>query len=98
MTLAQTRRRDTRIARALDSVLKDYTILELSREPDGLRRFSLANGRSTASVVSADANWAIAPTCTCPDAAKRTEWCKHVIAVLYREPALRGQLLDLFLG
>lgn len=98
MTTAQTRSRDARIARALDSVLKDYTILELSREKDGLRRFSLANGRSTASIVTADASWALAPTCTCPDAAKRTTLCKHVIAVLYREPSLRCQLLDLFLG
>lgn len=98
MTTAQTRTRDARIARALDSVLKHYTIVELPPGAEGLRRFSLSSGRSTPSIVTADANWATAPGCTCPDAAKRTAWCKHVISVLYREPALRGQLLDLFLG
>jgi hypothetical protein len=92
------RSRDTRIARALQTVLGAYTFTELTAPGERMRRFSLANGRSTPSVVTADPEWAQAPACTCPDAAKRAVWCKHVIAVLYREPGLRGQLLDLFLG
>ena len=92
------RTRDARISRALDSVLTTYTIVEVTRAGDPLRRYSLASGRSAPSIVTADPEWSTAPTCTCPDAAKRSTWCKHVIAVLYREPSLRGQLLDLFLG
>ncbi len=98
MTIAQTRSRDARIARALQAVLTTYAITEQPRDADGLRRFTLASGRSTPSIVTADESWTAAPTCTCPDAGKRTGWCKHIIAILYRDPALRGQLLDLFLG
>jgi hypothetical protein len=92
------RARDARIARALDSVLKTYDIVELPPERDGRRRFSLSSGRSTPSIVTADPNWEVNPTCTCPDALKQSAICKHAIAVLYREPSLRGQLLELFLG
>jgi uncharacterized Zn finger protein len=47
-------------------------------------------------------DWAVSPTCTCPDARRRAKehnegYCKHIIAVLLSNQDLRCQLMELFL-
>lgn len=85
--------RDARLLRAARVVLKDY---KLEAQGDG--KF-LVTGPNQPYRVTVSPEWSAAPRCTCPDNQRATTggYCKHVIAVLLREPALRCQLLELFL-
>ena len=91
--------RDARFLRAAGDVLKNYT-LQRSEVEDGSSLIEIKGGRRSYA-VTARADWAIPPTCTCPDAARRSHtnggFCKHVIAACIAHGDLRCQLLDLLL-
>lgn len=94
--------RDARFLRAAQEVLKNYNILGTGKPGrDGLLEFEVTGG-SAPYLVKAHPGWEQPPTCTCPDAERRARehnagYCKHIIAVLLGEDALRCQLLELFL-
>ena len=97
-TPATTAFRDARILRAAREVLGKYTLVPMPTAEVGISRFAVRGG-SEPYEVTVDPNWIALPSCTCPDAERRGDsWCKHVIGVMLQEPALRCQLLDLFLG
>lgn len=85
--------RDNRILRGARTVSQQYQFTSLK---DGRVRVT---GGTQPYEVTALPDWSAAPTCTCPDH-QRTDtkgYCKHIIAVLLRDPALHCQLLELFL-
>ena len=85
--------RDARLLRAGRDVLSRYRFVEL--EP-GLYR---VEGGSKDYTLRLSMDGSAAPVCSCPDnqRAHIAGFCKHAIAGLMREPALRYQLLELFL-
>lgn len=85
--------RDRRILRAATSVLDRYQFTPV----DALRM--RLTGGSQPYEVTVHPDWSARPACTCPDhqGSAVTGYCKHIIAVLMRDPALHCQLLELFL-
>ena len=85
--------RDNRILRGARTVSQQYQFTSLK---DGRVRVT---GGTQPYEVTALPDWSAAPTCTCPDHLRKETrgYCKHIIAVLLREPALHCQLLELFL-
>ena len=85
--------RDRRMMRAATSVLERYQFTQV--DPLVTR----VNGGSQPYDVTVHPDWSARPACSCPDhQGRRTEgYCKHIIAVLMRDPALHCQLLELFL-
>lgn len=88
--------RDARIVRAAYEVLQNYRFERENHE--GAVQVSVFGG-TLPWVVEASLTWEYSPRCCCPDGGRGANfgYCKHVIAVLMREPDLRPQLLDLFL-
>ena len=91
--------RDRRIGRAVNNVLKNYTVTPQS-DIDGFRVFAITGG-TIAYAVHVHPEWWDDPTCTCPDfkdgAQHTAGYCKHIIAVLIGQPTLTCQLLEVFL-
>jgi hypothetical protein len=91
--------RDARFLRAAGDVLKNYK-LKRNELDDGSSAIEI-NGGHRVYTVNARKDWAIPPTCSCPDAERRARsnggFCKHVIAVCIAHRDLRCQLLDLLL-
>lgn len=85
--------RDRRILRAANDVLQRYTF-----EQTATGTIEVRGGRRTYTVRVCP-EWSHPPMCDCPDA-ERVEvsgYCKHVVAALLRDPALKAQLLEVFL-
>lgn len=85
--------RDARLMRAARVVLQEYRF-----EPLGPGRLRVTGPHSRYEVdISPD--WSAPPRCSCPDNRRDTTagYCKHVIAAMLRDDALRCQLLELFL-
>lgn len=91
--------RDQRFLRAAEDVLKNYTITRTDG-PDGQATFRITGGTRAYTVII-EGDWSQLPQCDCPDAQQnRTRtggFCKHVIATLLSNDALRYQLLDVIL-
>ena len=93
--------RDLRMIRAARDVLGRYSLIKTDESADGLVQYAVTGGKAPYS-VSVHARWKQQPVCTCPDAAQRAKtqnggYCKHIIAVLLKDPSLKYQLLELFL-
>ncbi len=88
--------RDVRILRAAREVLRTYTFHARAPEPDGRVPHDVRGGTQPY-VVHVHPTWGASPSCSCPDHQRRGGFCKHVIGVLLQAPALRCQLLELFL-
>ncbi len=93
------RARRTRVERARGEVLGKYAITSLP-ERDGRLVFSLAGG-TRAWEVEVYPDGRQRPSCQCPDFVHHgfedRFACKHLLAVLLSQPALRFQALDYFL-
>jgi uncharacterized Zn finger protein len=92
--------RDSRLSRA-ESVLTKYNISTNNSKIGSSAVFTISGGTKPY-VVTIDLQWKTSPRCTCPDASQRAKagnagLCKHIIAVLLKNPELSYQLLDLFI-
>ena len=82
--------------RSARRVVKTYSITQQTCADE--RWFFEVAGGARAYTVRAHPEWSEPPSCDCPDATgRRSPWCKHSLAVLMSEPALRCQLLDIML-
>lgn len=95
--------RDQRMGRATREVSRSYSMTRLAEEESGEVRFQVSGRQDNAYDVSVWRDWSKGPTCTCPDFQRIQRqghndlMCKHILAVLLKNPEFRGQLLDLFL-
>ena len=97
--------RDPRFLKAVQDVGLNYKILKIV--DDGIhmkfhvsRKTDVSYRQRDPYLVSIRIDWSENPSCTCPDSMHRLSvkgFCKHVIGVMMGEPALKHQLIDLFL-
>ncbi len=93
--------REIRMLRAIQDVLKKYSIHETTRSGARRRTFRVTGGTRPYDVTVRE-DWSESPACTCPDFLNRASrqnrgYCKHIIAVLFLYEELKCQLLELFL-
>ncbi len=93
MTRFSQRERGLRILRAAREVLTTYRLT-----PTTPGEIVVEGGRQQY-VVRFCESWTRPAVCSCPDGARADGegYCKHVTAVLLSQPALRAQLLEVFL-
>lgn len=95
--------RDQRMAKAATEVARSYSITRMTDSESAEVRFDVKGRQGNQYDVVVRADWSRGPTCTCPDFQRiqrqghQNLMCKHILAVLLKNPEFRGQLLDLFL-